>query len=192
MDDAVASVSERRRCEKIHPFASGGMVQLQVDCVEVQPASSPSVEPVAGDWHAQSQRAGGVDAQLVRPSREWSEDYECHAKDVGDDGEVGDGFPPALLVNFLSWAVVVVGGEPQGYPSTVLVDRAVEHGIVMLDDRSGSELALQRTECCHVFGNDEQSRCVHVETVCGVGRVGQVQFAFHPFYGGHGCELAWH
>lgn len=110
MNAAVAITSEWHRRVECHPFAILRVAQLHMRSVKAQSASASSIEPVADDGSTKAERAGGMDAQLMRPSCQWGEGYACPPLGTANDGVVSDGLSPTLQVNPLPWSIMVVQG----------------------------------------------------------------------------------
>lgn len=124
-----------------------------------------AIQVVAYDRGVQSFRMGGMHPQLVGAPREGIESHAGLAAAARQDLEARDGGFAVCRAHHLPWAVVRVGAEGKTDKAFVVRYRTVEQSDVPFFDVPRFKQLLQLPVRFRVFGNEEHSRGVHVQTV---------------------------
>ena len=169
------------------------MRELQPLRVQAEPLGRCPVEGVTHDGAVQSQRMGGVYAELVGASRLRIEGNEgAPVSSSFQDFIIGDGWFSMCQVCYLPGTVVRVGAQGEADASPVVGDQPVQQGDVPLADEALLELPLQASVCFLVLRDEQQAGCIHVQPVysqgLGVARLHQGLDGGGGFLAGHGEE----
>lgn len=154
---------------KIHSVVAFRMDKFKIFRMQQHPVTvtAVAVKAVADNGTAQAKRVGGMNAQLMCPAGERDETDSGSTSFACQSGPFGDTHFPLFRVVYLEGSVVRVEPEGETYFPGILVDLTFKEGLVVFNNGTVHELAIQFTMASLGDGDHKQAGGVHVQAVCG-------------------------